>query len=441
MPPKRTAGKAQQPAAESLASAGDFKSISVPVTIGQQAPGRWTPLPVVKPAIGPVGPSGVSRAAVEAVGIDVACAAVARCCGVESLGYPTREHVMAAIHTLTVPGSAELNDRLGNGRASALLLASVDQVLREAGGGTGGRRVQEDVPPVPRRSLGETGTAKPHRATKIASAALDSVDRTLEAIEREISLSPVPVRDDDDDRWQLPRGTAWELHSSSDSSSDDGAISSRLSELLEDDAENEASGEDDEPVEQVEAAAGTETPLTEELLLLPPAQQQSQRSHSVVRESSRPQAGSESAATENARSGSRRTCSLRLVANGERPGLPSFDPEPAPSVSIRDAGEVYDSEPVSPTSDLTRAAKAGDVERVSELLRRGVPVDGEDFGGWSALHWAANRDNGAVAELLISGGQADVEKVPCSSHYASLPPFLCVCLYVSQCCIYTGWSR
>ena len=398
---------------------------------------------MVKPAIGPVGPSGVSRAAVEAVGIDVACAAVARCCGVESLGYPTREHVMAAIHTLTVPGSAELNDRLGNARASALLLASVDQVLREAGGGTGGRRVQEDVPPVPRRSLGETGTAKPHRATKIASAALDRVDRTLEAIEREISLSPVPVREDDDDRWQLPRGTAWELHSSSDSSSDDGAISSRLSELLEDDAENEASGEDDEPVEQVEAAAGTGTPLTEELLLLPPAQQQSQRSHSVVRESSRPQAGSESAVTENARSGSRRTCSLRLVANGERPGLSSFDPEPAPSVSIRDAGEVYDSEPVSPTSDLTRAAKAGDVERVSELLRRGVPVDGEDFGGWSALHWAANRDNGAVAELLISGGQADVAKVrPALCLAPPPPPFcVCVCMCLSVADILAGAGR
>lgn len=124
-------------------------------------------------------------------------------------------------------------------------------------------------------------------------------------------------------------------------------------------------------------------------------------------------ASSESALTGDSCSARQRTRSLHLVPTSpdDRPRLSSYDPE-LPSQSLTGgAGEIVDPEHASPTSDLTRAAKVGDIDRVMELLRQGVNVDGEDPGGWTALHWAANRDEAGVTELLVSGGQADFEKL------------------------------
>jgi hypothetical protein len=73
----------------------------------------------------------VFRAVKQAVGIDAVSAAIARCCAVERLGVPTREQVLAAIHTLELPGSTALYDRMGEGDHVTLLLEAVKQVLDE----------------------------------------------------------------------------------------------------------------------------------------------------------------------------------------------------------------------------------------------------------------------------------------------------------------------
>lgn len=446
MPPKRSVrspakGKAQQPIADGgltnaggtsrpVRSIGDGDLQLTPGKTQRQLAGRWTVLPVAKATTtGLVGDSAVSRAAVEAVGIDVACAAVASCCGVESLGYPTREHVLAAVHTLEVPGSMELHDRLGDGRAAALLLTSVEQVLRQEADGARARRqrrhedaadetsyvqVQEDVPPKPHQA----DSTRPGGVVQAASAALESVDRTLEAVEREMSLSPVPLRDDDADGWQLPRGAEWELHSSSSSSnsSHGSMLSGRLSELMEDDAENEGSEDDVDlvPGETVVTGVATEPQPAEKPLLVSPSQQQWHRKDAG--HSAHSEAGSEPAAEEKSSRGSQRLRSLHLVPRSpdDRPGLSSYDPEPTSAQtdsSLNDAAETGESEPASRSDDLTKAAKDGDMDQVMELLRQGVDADCEDLGGWTALHYAANRDEVGVAELLISGGQADIEKI------------------------------
>jgi len=60
------------------------------------------------------------------------------------------------------------------------------------------------------------------------------------------------------------------------------------------------------------------------------------------------------------------------------------------------------------TTQLMRAAGAGDERRVRELLAAGASHAACDnsFGRWSALHWAARDDHARVAEALLAAGAA-----------------------------------
>lgn len=57
--------------------------------------------------------------------------------------------------------------------------------------------------------------------------------------------------------------------------------------------------------------------------------------------------------------------------------------------------------------DFHRAAWAGDLARVKELVEQGTDIDTKDEGGWTALHWAASIGHRGLAEYLIANG-ADV---------------------------------
>src|SRR3989442_3112123 len=55
---------------------------------------------------------------------------------------------------------------------------------------------------------------------------------------------------------------------------------------------------------------------------------------------------------------------------------------------------------------LVDAAKNRDTEAVRRLLTQGVPVNASQPDGFTALHWAAQRDDADMADLLIrAGGQ------------------------------------
>src|SRR5262245_48456229 len=53
---------------------------------------------------------------------------------------------------------------------------------------------------------------------------------------------------------------------------------------------------------------------------------------------------------------------------------------------------------------LVDAAKAGDTEAVQRLLKQGVPVNGAQPDGFTALHWTAQLDKADMADLLIRAG-------------------------------------
>jgi uncharacterized protein len=53
---------------------------------------------------------------------------------------------------------------------------------------------------------------------------------------------------------------------------------------------------------------------------------------------------------------------------------------------------------------LVDAAKNRDTEAVRRLLKQGVPVNASQPDGFTALHWAAQRDEADMAELLIRAG-------------------------------------
>ncbi len=63
---------------------------------------------------------------------------------------------------------------------------------------------------------------------------------------------------------------------------------------------------------------------------------------------------------------------------------------------------------VAPDASVADAAMRGDVTEVRSLLRSGADVNAAQGDGMTALHWAAERGNAEVAELLISAS-ADVE--------------------------------
>ena len=80
------------------------------------------------------------------------------------------------------------------------------------------------------------------------------------------------------------------------------------------------------------------------------------------------------------------------------------------------AGAPHGSSPDSPVAD---AAMRGEVETVRELLRRGLDVNAAQGDGMTALHWAADRGDAELADMLIYAG-ADVAAVTRIGQYTPL---------------------
>jgi ankyrin repeat protein len=59
------------------------------------------------------------------------------------------------------------------------------------------------------------------------------------------------------------------------------------------------------------------------------------------------------------------------------------------------------SPPESPVAD---AAMHGQVDRVRALLHEGADVNAAQGDGMTALHWAAERGNASLAEILVNAG-------------------------------------
>ena len=73
----------------------------------------------------------------------------------------------------------------------------------------------------------------------------------------------------------------------------------------------------------------------------------------------------------------------------------------------------------APEWPLADAAMRGDVETVRELLERGADVNEAQGDGMTALHWAAERRDLTMAELLLAAG-ADVEAATRIGSYTPL---------------------
>lgn len=58
----------------------------------------------------------------------------------------------------------------------------------------------------------------------------------------------------------------------------------------------------------------------------------------------------------------------------------------------------------SALGELIAAVKAGDANRVLELLKAGADVHEQDDQGWSPLNWAAGRGDAEVVRLLLEWG-------------------------------------
>ena len=80
------------------------------------------------------------------------------------------------------------------------------------------------------------------------------------------------------------------------------------------------------------------------------------------------------------------------------------------------AGTPPYSPPDSPVAD---AAMRGEVEAVRELLRQGLDVNAAQGDGMTALHWAAERGDAELADMLIYAG-ADIAAVTRVGHYTPL---------------------
>src|SRR6186713_1398527 len=56
------------------------------------------------------------------------------------------------------------------------------------------------------------------------------------------------------------------------------------------------------------------------------------------------------------------------------------------------------------TPDLANAAMRGDVAQVEALLKTGADVNEPQGDGMTALHWAAERGDARMADMLLRGG-------------------------------------
>ncbi|WP_419938257.1 ankyrin repeat domain-containing protein [Candidatus Palauibacter sp.] len=72
-----------------------------------------------------------------------------------------------------------------------------------------------------------------------------------------------------------------------------------------------------------------------------------------------------------------------------------------------------------PDSPVANAAMRGEVETVRELLRQGLDVNAAQGDGMTALHWAADRGDAELADMLIYAG-ADVAAVTRIGQYTPL---------------------
>ncbi len=87
--------------------------------------------------------------------------------------------------------------------------------------------------------------------------------------------------------------------------------------------------------------------------------------------------------------------------------LPGRDTSAAVSATPSAALPTNQGNMMEDAGELIRAAERGDTEAVERVLAQGVPVDGRDGQGRTALIAAAYRNHVAVAEALIAAG-ADV---------------------------------
>ncbi|XP_034190720.1 palmitoyltransferase Hip14 [Osmia lignaria lignaria] len=59
------------------------------------------------------------------------------------------------------------------------------------------------------------------------------------------------------------------------------------------------------------------------------------------------------------------------------------------------------------------AAQYNDLDRVKALLKKGTPIDAEDFAGYTALHYAARNGNDDICKFLIENGAAVNARTRC----------------------------
>ena len=58
----------------------------------------------------------------------------------------------------------------------------------------------------------------------------------------------------------------------------------------------------------------------------------------------------------------------------------------------------------APATSLHGVALAGEEDEVRTLVSRGVPLQGQDAGGWTALHYAAAADRPSTTSALLQLG-------------------------------------
>ena len=73
----------------------------------------------------------------------------------------------------------------------------------------------------------------------------------------------------------------------------------------------------------------------------------------------------------------------------------------------------------APAAVVADAARRGNVEQVRALLEHGADVNAAQADGMTALHWAAETSNAALAEMLLYAG-ANVSAVTRIGQYTPL---------------------